>query len=104
MELYSSDRVEFYQCDFFSNREYELITNRGSENVVFEGCRFFGNWADAPLFMSDDDIVLKKCEIYHPKIGARARLKTPDNDCKWGEKANFIPEPRKQPIGPDVEK
>ena len=57
MELYSSDRVEFYQCDFFSNREYELITNRGSENVVFEGCRFFGNWADAPrtsVFETDE--------------------------------------------------
>ena len=60
-------------------------------------------WNDAPLFMSDEDIVLKKCEIYHPIIGARGRLKTPDNDCKWGEKANFIPEPRKKPIGPDHE-
>jgi hypothetical protein len=103
MELWSSDRVEFFQCDFFSNREYELITNHGSENVVFEDCRIFGNWADAPLFMSDEDIVLKKCEIYHPTIGARGRLKMPDNDCKFGEKANFIPGPRKKPIGPDVE-
>ena len=104
MELWNSEHVVFYQCDFFSNREYELITNHGSEDVVFEGCRFFGNWADAPLFMSDLDIELKKCEIYHPKIGARGRLKTPDNDCKWGDKANYIPEPRKTPIGPDVEK
>jgi hypothetical protein len=46
--------------------------------------------------------MLYKCEVYHPVIGARARLKTPDNDCKFGEKANFIPEPRKKPIGPDV--
>jgi hypothetical protein len=104
MELYSSDRVEFYQCDFFSNREYELITNRGSEHVVFEGCRFFGNWADAPLFVSDDDIVLKKCEIYHPIIGAQKRLVAPDHDNKFGDDASFIPEPRKNPIGPDVEK
>ena len=104
MELYNSDRVEFYQCDFFSNREYELITNRGSEHVVFEGCRFFGNWADAPLFVSDDDIVLKKCEIYHPIIGAQKRLVAPDHDNKFGDDASFIPEPRKNPIGPDVEK
>ena len=46
--------------------------------------------------------MLYNCEVYHPIIGARARLKTPNNDCKWGEKANFIPEPRKNPIGPDV--
>ena len=102
MELYSSESVRFEDCDFFSNREYELITNHGSENVVFRGCRFFGNWADAPLFRSSEDIMLYKCEVYHPVIGARARLKTPDNDCKFGEKANFIPEPRKKPIGPDV--
>ena len=63
---------------------------------------FFANWADAPLFRSSEDIMLYNCEVYHPVIGARARLKTPDNDCKWGEKANFIPDPRKNPIGPDV--
>ena len=102
MELYSSESVRFEDCDFFSNREYELITNHGSENVVFRDCRFFGNWADAPLFQSSEDIMLYKCEVYHPVVGARARLKTPDNDCKWSEKANFIPDPRKKPIGPDV--
>ena len=102
MELYSSESVRFENCDFFSNREYELITNNSSENTVFRGCRFFGNWADAPLFQSNEDIMLYGCEVYHPVIGARARLKTPYNDCKWGEKANFIPDPRKNPIGPDV--
>ena len=102
MELYSSESVTFENCDFFSNREYELITNNGCENTVFRGCRFFANWADAPLFQSSTDIMLYNCEIYHPVIGARARLKTPDNDCKWGEKANFIPDPRKNPIGPDA--
>ena len=102
MELYSSDSVRFENCDFFSNREYTLISNNGSSNTIFRGCRFFGNWADAPLFQSSEDIMLYGCEVYHPVIGARARLKTPYNDCKWGEKANFIPDPRKNPIGPDV--
>ena len=102
MELYSSDSVRFENCDFFSNREYELISNNGSSNTIFRGCRFFANWADAPLFQSNEDIMLYGCEVYHPIIGARARLKTPNNDCKWGEKANFIPDPRKNPIGPDV--
>jgi hypothetical protein len=103
MELYNSLGVLFVDCDFFSNREYELITNRGSEYTTFTRCRFFGNWADVPLFVSDEDITLIGCEIYHPIIGARGRLKTPDNDCKWGDSATFIPEARKKPIGPDVD-
>lgn len=102
MELYSSFAVTFEDCDFFSNREYELITNRGCQNTSFSRCRFFANWADAPLFTSDEDITLYSCEIYHPIIGARARLKEPDNDCKWGDDGNFIPGSRKKPIGPDV--
>jgi hypothetical protein len=103
MELYNTLGVVFVDCDFFSNREYELITNRGSEYTTFTRCRFFGNWADVPLFVSDEDITLIGCEIYHPIIGARGRLKTPDNDCKWGDSATFIPEARKKPIGPDVD-
>ena len=104
MELWGSDRVTFYQCDFFSNREYELITNHGSEHVVFEECRIFGNWADAPLFMSDQDMTLIGCEIYHPNLGAQKRIVAPKHDNKFGEKANYIPGPRKTPIGPDITK
>lgn len=102
MELWSSSYVTFSDCDFFSNREYTLITNNASENTSFSHCRFFANWAEAPLFSSNEDITLFGCEVYHPIIGARARLKEPDNDCKWGDDANFIPGPRKKPIGPDV--
>ena len=101
MELYSSDGIRFENCDFFSNREYTLITNSGCENTVFRGCRFFGNW-NCPLFESNEDIRLYNCEIYHGQIGARGRLKEPENDCKWGA-PDFIPGPRKSPIGPDVE-
>jgi hypothetical protein len=103
MELYSSESVRFEDCDFFSNREFTLIFNNASENTVFRGCRFFGNWAEAPLFESSEDIELYGCEIYHPVIGAQNRLVAPAHDNKFGEDAGFIPERRKQPIGPDEE-
>ena len=103
MELRECLGVNFSNCDFFSNREYDLINNNGSEYTMFFDCRFFGNWSDAPLFVSDEDIELYRCEIYHPIIGAKGRLKTPDNDCKFGDDATFIPAPRKEPIGPDTE-
>ena len=99
MELWSSLGVKFTECDFFENREYELITNHGSEYTVFEKCRFYNNWADAPLFATDEDITLYGCEIYHPYVGSRESLREPDGDCKWSDKANYVPEPRA--IGPD---
>ena len=102
MELWNSQAVKFSQCDFFKNREYELITIRGCEYVVFDDCRFYDNWADAPLFMSDENFTLIGCEIYHPIIGAQARIIAPDHDNKFGDDAHFIPESRKNPIGPDV--
>ena len=102
MELWDSESVRFENCDFFSNREYELITNSNSENTVFRGCRFFANWADAPLFTSNVDIQLYDCEIHHPNIGARARLKDPEGNCTFGNEADYVPAPRKHPIGPDV--
>ena len=101
MELYDSNDIRFEDCDFFSNREYELISNN-SQNVEFRGCRFFANWADAPLFQSAEDIMLYGCEIHHPNIGARTRLITPDNDCTFGDEAAFVPKPRKKAIGPDA--
>ena len=103
MELWSSEAVKFLQCDFFNNREYELITIRGSEDVVFDDCRFFGNWPDAPLFMSDEDFTLIGCEVYHPILGAQKRIIAPKHDNKFGDDATFIPGLRKEPIGPDVE-
>ena len=102
MELWGSQTVRFEDCDFFCNREYELIANRGSENTVFKGCRFYGNWSDAPLFVSDEVITLYNCEIYHPDVGASMQLSEPDDDCKWGSDAYIVPEPRKNPIGPDA--
>jgi len=103
MELYSSDAVKFSHCDFFNNREYELISIRGCENVVFDDCRFFANWSDVPLFVADEDFTMIGCKVYHPIIGAQARIVAPQHDNLFGDDATFIPEPRKEPIGPDVE-
>ena len=52
--------------------------------------------------MSDENFTLIGCEIYHPIIGAQARIIAPDHDNKFGDDAHFIPESRKNPIGPDV--
>ena len=103
MELWNCLGVTFKSCDFFSNREYELITNNGSEYTVFSDCRFFGNWSSAPLFVSDEDFTLIGCEVYHPILGAQAHIVAPEHDNKFGDDAGFIPEPRQKPIGPDVE-
>jgi len=101
MELYDSKSVRFEDCDFFNNSEFELISNRDTENTIFSGCRFYANYAGAPLFSSTNQIFLYNCEVYHPNIGMRGLLIEPENDCKWG--TTEVPKPRKHPIGPDVE-
>ena len=101
MELYDSESVHFEKCDFFNNREYELITNRGCENTIFNDCRFYANWGKAPLFMSDATITLFGCEVYHFIIGDRDQLIW--HECRIENDSDFVPDPREQPIGPDVE-
>ena len=103
MELYSTGGVTFKQCDFFNNREYELITIRGCEGVEFNDCRFFANWSSAPLFAADDEFTLIGCKVYHPNLGSQSQIVAPKHDNLFGDDASFIPEPRKEPIGPDVE-
>lgn len=103
MELYSSERVKFTQCDFFNNREYELISMRGCENVEFNDCRFFANWSSAPLFVADENFTMIGCKVYHPILGAQARIMAPNHDNLFGDDASYIPEPRKDLIGPDMD-
>lgn len=102
MELYSSEAVKFTQCDFFNNREYELITIRGCERVEFNDCRFFANWSSAPLFEADDEFTLIGCKVYHPNLGSQSQIVAPKHDNLFSDDATFIPEPRNEPIGPDV--
>lgn len=102
MELWNCLGVNFRSCDFFSNREYELITNRGCDYTTFSDCRFYCNWASAPLFASDGDITLIGCEVYHPNIGAQERIVAPKHDNKFGDNPAYVPKPRQKPIGPDA--
>ena len=102
MELWDSEDITFEDCDFFHNREFDLISNMDSPNTVFRGCRFYDNWVDVALFVSNLDIKLYNCEIYHPVIGSKKKLREPDNDCKWSNEERYVPSPRTNPIGPDV--
>lgn len=102
MELYSSSGTKFEDCDFFNNKEFTLIGISDSENTVFRGCRFYDNWPEAPLFMSNEGVQLYNCEIHHPNIGARDMLSTPDNDCTFDDNGNYVPQPRAVPIGPKI--
>lgn len=66
MELQNSKAVKFTTCDFFNNRQYALIEAWGVDGLVFDDCRFFANWGDAPLFSLDTTFYLMGCQIYHP--------------------------------------
>ena len=72
MELQNCMAVKFTTCDFFNNREYALIEAWGVDGLVFDDCRFFANWGDAPLFGLDNTFYLIGCQIYHPteKLGS----------------------------------
>ena len=58
--------VKFNKCDFFSNREYDLVDGWNVEGLVFDDCRFFANWGDSPLFNLKNKFYLMGCQIYHP--------------------------------------
>ena len=61
----------FTHCDFFNNRQYELIEGWNNEGLTFTDCRMFANWGDAPLFHLDQAFYMNNCKIYHPteKLG-----------------------------------
>ena len=89
MELRSCVSVKFTKCDFFSNREYALIEGWGNEGLVFDDCRFFANWGDAPLFRLDNTFYLMGCQVYHPSENLGSM-----NMCEQiGQKTVFIDNP-----------
>lgn len=85
MQLRSCMAVKFNKCDFFNNREYDLIEGRGVEGLSFTDCRFFANWGDAPLFNLDNTFYLIKCEIYHPtqNLGSIEEAEQLQGPSKW---------------------
>jgi len=89
MELRSCVSVKFTKCDFFSNREYTLVEGWGIEGLVFDDCRFFANWGDAPLFNLDNTFYLMGCQVYHPS----ENLGTMNMCEQIGKKTVFIDNP-----------
>ena len=85
MQLRSCMAVKFNKCDFFNNREYDLLEGRGVEGLSFTDCRFFANWGDAPLFNLDNTFYLIKCEIYHPtqNLGSIEEAEQLQGPSKW---------------------
>ena len=66
MQLRDCEAVHSTHCDFFNNGEFTLIESHGCTGTVFEDCRFFSNWGDAPLFGFDRAFILLGCAVYHP--------------------------------------
>ena len=101
MELYRSTAIRFTTCDFFNNKEYDLIEARGCQGLSFTDCRFFANNGDSKLFYFDDEVFMSSCEIYHPteNLGTTNMIEMRD--------MKFSPDPLdrnvgKRKIGPDV--
>ena len=66
MELRSSTAIRFNTCDFYRNKEYDLVESHGCNGVSFSDCRFYANSGDSKLFNFDTEFYLFGCEIYHP--------------------------------------
>ena len=104
MQLNNCEAVHSTHCDFFNNREYTLIEGRGCVGTVFEDCRFYSNWGDAPLFSFDREFILLGCAVYHPteNLGTMNFCEQPSQN----QPNTFNPNPidpniRGREIGPD---
>ena len=87
MQLRNCEAVQCTHCDFFNNREFTLIESRGCVGTVFEDCRFFANWGDAPLFSFDREFTLLGCAVYHPtqNLGTMNLCEQPRSDNQFNE-------------------
>jgi len=101
MELFRSTAIRFNTCDFFNNKEYTLVESHACQGLSFTDCRFYANWADAPLFSFDTEVYMSSCEIYHPteNLGSTNMIEMRD--------MKFSPNPLdrnvgNRKIGPDV--
>ena len=104
MMLNGNTGVSFSKCDFFSNKQYDLVESHNSQGVTFTDCRFYANNGDSRLFNFDTTFYLMGSEIYHPTenvgtIDKAEHLQTP---------SKFYPNPldkriKGRKIGPDIE-
>ena len=70
MQLSKCHSISFSDCDFFQNKEYDLIEGRNCAEVSFANCRFYNN-SESTLFNFNTKFKLEGCEVYHPldKLG-----------------------------------
>ena len=101
MQVWRSTAVRFISCDFFNNKEFELIESRGSMGLSFTDCRFFANNANSMLFSFDTEVFMSGCEIYHPteKLGTTNMIEM--RDMKLSPNP-FDTNIKKKSIGPDL--
>ena len=74
MHLSACDDVKFTDCQFFRNREYDLVTVNDCMNVQFNNCIFANN--TGVLFQVQSPIELRDCVILHDNrlLGTEASL------------------------------
>lgn len=63
MHLISSQGITFEGCQFFRNREFELVNVYDCEEVLFRNCMFANNTGN--LFNLQSPVTLKDCVILH---------------------------------------
>ncbi len=68
MELLNCNNVAFEGCDFFRNKEFDLVEAHHCSDLFFADCRFYQNSRNATLFAPEGcEVTLDNCVIYHPK-------------------------------------
>ena len=86
MQLGACEYVTFEECDFYRNREFDLLSLGVQGPVFFRRCRFAQNYGK--LIDKDSHIVLENCEIHHPQFGLCDDWRMPNVE-KRGENLFF---------------
>ena len=66
MHLYGSENILFESCQFFRNREYELVNIGDCQNVFFNNCMFANNTGN--LFNIESPVTFRNCVILHDSM------------------------------------
>ena len=94
MMLRNSTSIHFTECDFYRNKEYDLVEGFNCNDVIFDGCLFYSNSGNQVLFNFNSPFTLQGCEIYHPT----EKLGTMNMADQSGKKNFFSSEPDPDPI------
>ncbi len=82
LQLFASQAVKFFNCDFYNNKEFVMVESSGCDDIVFSKCRFYDN--QGMLFGVDSTVTLLDSEVYHSgEIGSPNFLENPGNGTKF---------------------